>query len=260
MLTGKTVLAHGGSVAWNEYRRRWIMIAVEMMGSSFLGEVWYAEADTPLGPWVYARKIVTHDDYSFYNPKHHPMFDQEGGRVIYFEGTYTTTFSGNKDPTPRYDYNQVMYQLDLSDERLALPVPIYAVRQNVSSARLVTGSRLSEDARPREIAFFAPDRPGLAAVPVIEKRDEKTGEWLLTVKVDWSWRRVDGRKWPVSASVRYSRRCRETAGRDSSALRFRKLAGRGVYYSPIAEPRTGFQRSDRPVGLVWRNPSRLVIW
>ena len=111
------------------------MIAVEAMGSSLLGEVWYAEADTPLGPWVYARKVVTHDDYSFYNPKHHAMFDQEGGKIIYFEGTYTTTFSGSKDPTPRYDYNQIMYQLDLSDPRLALPVPIYVVHEQDSAVR-----------------------------------------------------------------------------------------------------------------------------
>ncbi|MBU6411264.1 MAG: hypothetical protein KGR98_12840, partial [Verrucomicrobia bacterium] len=26
-----------------------------------------------------------------------------------------STFSGNKHPTPRYDYNQIMYRLDLSD-------------------------------------------------------------------------------------------------------------------------------------------------
>ena len=38
--------------------------------------------------------------YSFYNPKQHPMFDKDGGRIIFFEGTYTTTFSGNHDPTP----------------------------------------------------------------------------------------------------------------------------------------------------------------
>ena len=124
--SGKVVVAHGGSVYWNAYRGRWVMITVESYGStSLLGEVWYAEADTPLGPWVYARKIVTHDKYSFYNPKQHPMFDKDGGRIIFFEGTYTTTFSGNPDPTPRYDYNQVMYQLDLSDPRLALPVAIY---------------------------------------------------------------------------------------------------------------------------------------
>jgi hypothetical protein len=49
------------------------------------------------------------------------MFDKEGGRAIYFEGTYASTFSGNTHPTPRYDYNQIMYKLDLADPRLGLP-------------------------------------------------------------------------------------------------------------------------------------------
>ncbi|MHC4332150.1 MAG: hypothetical protein ACYSWW_29005, partial [Planctomycetota bacterium] len=91
------------------------MITVQQFGnSSALGEVWYAEADTPVGPWAYARKIVTHNKYTFYNPMQHPYFDQDGGRVIYFEGTYAHTFSGSaKNPTPRYDYNQIMYRLNL---------------------------------------------------------------------------------------------------------------------------------------------------
>src|SRR5262249_4577355 len=105
--TGKPVSAHSGSGYWNAYRQRWGLIAVQSCGTSVLGEVWYAEADTPLGPWVYARKIVTHDRYSFYNPKQHPQFDQENGRTIFFEGTYTNMFSGNPEPTPRYDYNQI---------------------------------------------------------------------------------------------------------------------------------------------------------
>jgi hypothetical protein len=117
--TNRDVLAHAGSVYWNHYRQRYIMIAHQSFGeSSFLGEVWYAEAPSPLGPWGRAVKIVTHDKYSFYNPKQHPYFDSDGGRVIYFEGTYTHTFSGNEHPTPRYDYNQIMYRLDLTDERL----------------------------------------------------------------------------------------------------------------------------------------------
>lgn len=112
--SGKQVLIHGGSVNWNAYRQRWILIAVELYGSSsLLGEVWYAESEQLTGPWRTAHKIVTHDKYSFYNPKQHPMFDQQGGRIIYFEGTYTHTFSGNPDQTPRYDYNQLMYRLDL---------------------------------------------------------------------------------------------------------------------------------------------------
>jgi hypothetical protein len=116
--SGKSVLAHAGSVYWNEYRQRFVMIVCEQFGSSFLGETWYAEAETPLGPWHKAVKIVTHDKYSFYNPKQHPYFDQDGGRIIYFEGTYTHTFSGNEHKTPRYDYNQIMYRLDLADQRL----------------------------------------------------------------------------------------------------------------------------------------------
>lgn len=121
----RRVLAHSGTVSWNEYRQRWIMIAVEMFGkNSMLGDVWYAEAKAPEGPWPVAHKIVSHDEYSFYNPKHHAYFDADGGRTIYFEGTYTTTFSGNKYPTARYDYNQVMYKLDLSrvsDQLLSSP-------------------------------------------------------------------------------------------------------------------------------------------
>lgn len=116
--SGKRIQMHGGSVFWNEYRKRWVMIAVEIFGSSVLGEVWYAEAKELTGPWSKTRKIVTHDNYSFYNPVHHPFFDQEKGKIIYFEGTYTAEFSGNKNPTPRYDYNQVMYRLDLGDNRL----------------------------------------------------------------------------------------------------------------------------------------------
>jgi hypothetical protein len=122
--TGEAVNAHGGSVYWNEFRRRWIMITVQSFGKpSFLGEVWYAEADTPVGPWVHARKVVTHDKMSFYNPKQHPMFDKDGGRTIFFEGTYVNTFSNNPDETPLYNYNQVMYKLDLTDPRLSLPAP-----------------------------------------------------------------------------------------------------------------------------------------
>ena len=115
---GKTVLLHFGTFCWNEYRKKWVLVGVQSFGTSLLGEVWFAQADSPLGPWRKARKIVTHDKYSFYNPAQHPFFDQEGGRIIYFEGTYAETFSGAPVKTPRYDYNQVMYRLDLADPRL----------------------------------------------------------------------------------------------------------------------------------------------
>ena len=73
--------------------------------SSILFEVWYAEADSPAGPWRKAVKIAAHPGYSFYNPRHHAFLDAQAGRLIYFEGTYTRTFSGNPLATPRYEHN-----------------------------------------------------------------------------------------------------------------------------------------------------------
>jgi hypothetical protein len=120
--TGKQVRVQHGSAAYNAYTKCWVMVFNESFGQSFLGEVWIAAAPSAEGPWRKARKIVTHsrkgEPYTFYNVVQHPEFERDGGRTIYFEGTYVTTYSGNETPTPRYDYNQMMYRLDLGDERL----------------------------------------------------------------------------------------------------------------------------------------------
>lgn len=119
--TGKVVIPHRGSVNWNEYLQRWILIANEVGGSSYLGEVWYAEADEPMGPWTNVRKIASHQNYSFYNVKQHPYY--ASGHYVYFEGTYTRSFSSTAQSTPRYDYNQIMYRLDLSNPQLRATGP-----------------------------------------------------------------------------------------------------------------------------------------
>ena len=105
---------HNGTVRWNEYRRKWVLIACQVMGKpSFLGEIWYSEADEPTGPFARAVRVATHDRQTLYNVNHHAFFDREGGRHIHFEGTYTNEFSGNPSKTPRYNYNQVLFRLDL---------------------------------------------------------------------------------------------------------------------------------------------------
>jgi hypothetical protein len=111
--TSESIEIRRGSVAWNEYRKRWIMIF-----ASKPGEVWYSEAEAPIGPWLKSRRIAVHGQYNFYNPVHHPFFDQEGGKIIYFEGTYTESFSGARAKTPRYDYNQIMYRVRLDQPLL----------------------------------------------------------------------------------------------------------------------------------------------
>jgi hypothetical protein len=128
----KPILLNNASCFWNDYRKKYVMIASEMLGATGLGEVWYSESGRPEGPWIHARKIITHankpgDAHDFYNPTQHPFFDQQGGRVIYLEGSYVNTFSGNSHPTPYYEYNQIMYRLDLSDPRLKLPEGARAV-------------------------------------------------------------------------------------------------------------------------------------
>lgn len=114
--SGAAVEFRRGSVFWNEYRKRWILI-----GWANSGEIWYSECKSPTGPWIDAVKVMEHENYTFYNPTQHPFFDQDGGKTIYFEGTYTAEFSAAREKTPRYNYNQIMYRLDLADPRLKLP-------------------------------------------------------------------------------------------------------------------------------------------
>lgn len=116
------ILLHNGSVRWNAHRRRWVMLAGQLGGdSSFLGEVWYAESEHPSGPFPVATKVLTHNKQTYYNVVHHDFLDREAGRVIHFEGTYTNEFSGNPDKTPRYNYNQILYRLDLDAPGLRQP-------------------------------------------------------------------------------------------------------------------------------------------
>lgn len=240
-VTGKPVRYHGASISWNEYRNRYIMIMSEIFGTSLLGEVWYLEADRPNGPWVYAKKIVTHDNYTFYNPRHHPMFDKEGGRMIYFDGTYTNWLTGHKNFTPRYDYNQIMYKLDLADPRLVLPAAVYGERSGD-----FPGLRLSDRATPdlqraTPIAFYAPDRPMDGTVPVYA--------------VDEALRvGTGGSRHPVFHALPP-----ETQDPPPTTTPLYEYVGAAakerIYSTDPVWVREGYVRTDQPVCLVWKNPA-----
>lgn len=252
--TGKPVTGHAGSVYWNAFRRRWVMIVVEQGGTSLLGEVWYAEADTPLGPWVYARKVVTHDRYSFYNPKQHAMFDKHNGRVIYFEGTYTHTFSGNPDQTPRYDYNQVMYKLDLADPRLVLPVPVYQLVDVPDRFGLIHDLKAASKTRP--IAFFAPDRPGPETQPVYGQSIEGGG---LILYVGEPPRSTDGIK-PAPLFHALTLKTTQVSADTLPLFEYASDDGRKRAYSTDGTwSMTGYRRSKEPICRVWRNPMRMRL-
>jgi hypothetical protein len=117
---GTKIEPHRGSIAWNEGPQRWVTIFGEKGGKpSFLGEIWYAEAESPFGPWGTAVKVLSHRELTFYNPRIHPEMTPPDSPVLLFEGTYTQSFSAATAHTPRYDYNQILYRLDLDDPALA---------------------------------------------------------------------------------------------------------------------------------------------
>lgn len=257
--TGKPIAAHRGTVYWNDYRRRWVMIATETFGTSMLGEVWYAEADTPEGPWAYARKIVTHEKYSFYNPKQHPMFDKQGGRIIFFEGTYVNTFSGNPDQTPRYNYNQVMYKLDLADPRLALPVAVYRLSDDEGPNRFGTASRSGATAPAgflteplqRPVAFFACDRRAQGTVPIYEY----PGEGGPTLRVGPLPERSSRNMLQPLCFVLPA----ETKQAPAATVPLYEFVHQDgtdrVYSTDRSPPLSGYRRAERPICLVWRDPT-----
>ena len=249
--TGEAIATHAGSVYWNAYRHRWITIRCELMGASMLGETWYAEADTPLGPWVYARKIVTHSHYSFYNPKQHPEFDTAGGRVIYFEGTYANTFSGNPDRTPRYDYNQIMYRLDLADPRLILPVPVYRIVDSGGQVRWGTSMAIGSLPTDGELAFFGLDCARADAVPVFAE-ELPNGGVMLRVESPTKKPQL-----PIGTPCFYALPAEMQRRPATCAPLYEYVSDDGPrreYDTDESATKPGFARAAEPLCLVWRNP------
>jgi hypothetical protein len=116
---GETVKPHSGSIAWHPWRQRWVTVFMQAFGKpSAFGELWYAESDAPTGPWGAAVKVLSHDNYTFYNPRLHIESTPAGSPQLSFEGTYTMQFADHPAPTPRHDYNQILYRLDLDDAAL----------------------------------------------------------------------------------------------------------------------------------------------
>lgn len=116
---GGKVTTAAGQMVWNAYRGKYVAIVQQKFGKpSGFGEVWYVESDSPYGPWKDAVKIVTHNNYTFYNPIIHTEGTDPHSPILLFEGTYTSSFADKPVKTPRWDYTQVLYRLDLDDPAL----------------------------------------------------------------------------------------------------------------------------------------------
>ncbi|WP_157947665.1 hypothetical protein [Abditibacterium utsteinense] len=245
--TDAPVDAHGASTYWNPYRKRWVQILSQAGGTSYLGEVWFAEADTPTGPWVYCRKIITHDKYTFYNPIQHPNFAEDGGRLIYLEGTYTNTYSGVSERTPRYDYNQIMYRLALDDPRLSLPVPVYRFKNQASYSLRDAVASGTKWKNIEAIPFFA--------VPPSAKSDGFVAIYAAGTKLQTEAKAgVKPLFYALPATV-----SKDSKVSPGVLPLFEYTQGNKRWYSVDAnEKGAGVIRSESPLCRVWRNPSRVM--
>jgi hypothetical protein len=238
------------SKSYSRYRGRFLQLVLELFGqSSLLGEIWYSEADTPMGPWAYATKIVSHDDYSFYNPRHHPFFDRNDGKTIFFEATYTRAFSGAATATPRYDYNQIMYRLRLDDSRLVLPVPIYdfSLAAGVLPGAFSDRRGIRPDMAPLAPAFFAPDRFTEGLVPVRWSAPSCAAARLTT---------TGGIGAPLFYAIAADASVRPGAA--VPLYEYRKPDGTAYAYSADgALALSGLSRESNPIVYVWPSPLRV---
>ena len=121
--TGATLTLSGGDIQWSDHRQRWVYIS--QRNDDWEGEVWYAEAATLVGPYDRAVKVISHDDdddtcehdlgsYTFYNVVQLPFAAE--GSAIYVSGTFdaaTDMENSARANVPRYDYNNILYRLDL---------------------------------------------------------------------------------------------------------------------------------------------------
>ncbi|MES2741870.1 MAG: hypothetical protein V4754_13090 [Pseudomonadota bacterium] len=237
------------SLSWNAYRGRFVMIGQHKFGSpSTFGEIWYAEGDTPMGPWVDARKIVSHNNYTFYNPYTHPYLSPDNGKTVYFEATYTSAFSTAPAITPLYNYNQMMYRLNLDDAQLTLPVPIYD-QGGATADRFGAKQSVAPGSAPLAAPFLALDRAATGTTPVgwsapacDASRRLISGAGVLDPLF---FAAPSGPAAPVKSRV--------------ALYEYNHADGRRLYTVDPAQAPAGFVRAAAPLVWVWSNPVQVKL-
>lgn len=190
------------------------------------------------------------------------MLDEQGGRRIYFEGTYSTFFTGNDAPTPRYDYNQIMYALDLDDPRVVLPVAVY-VRNAEGQQTFSVGSPTHD----RSIAFMAFDRPSNDTVAVVWRKNERGQLQLVVRPAPMSTQESKAATPPHPGPLPRGEREEDVAfyalqadakspPKTTTALYewTHKVNGRHYYAVDGVSAPDDYERAEKPLCLVWHYP------
>jgi hypothetical protein len=171
--------------------------------------------------------------------------------LIYFEGTYTAAFSGAKQKTPRYDYNQIMYRLVLDDARLNLPVAVYRIKTRDGSEQYATREGVEREhswERIESIAFFAlpPDRGRGGAIPFFARRQD--GAFVLRDNP------AGGGEHPVFFALPAS----DTEPATTALYEYRDTQNGRLYSTNPDLADETWQRSAEPLCRVWKNPMAVL--
>ena len=139
--SGHTLGVGIGTVNYNEALGQYLLIT-EYSSTDRRGAIFAGVSSSLTGPWTYVTPVLSHDvtGASCYNPLHMPWMDEEGGRFIYVACSYTAMWSDKNNPNsqwytcltgvdsyqncatpvPRYEYNNMVYRLDVTLLKSAL--------------------------------------------------------------------------------------------------------------------------------------------
>ena len=240
--TGASMSPAAPSITWNAYRHRFVMVANQQYA---LGDVIYAEADTPMGPWVDARKIITHPGYTFYNPYMHPYLSPDNGHTMYLEGSYTMTFSSATVATPFYNYNQIMYRLNADDPALIMPVAIYDLGSSLPG-HFVSKTGLPANSGPVAAVFRAPDRQASGTLPFGFTGNSCSSGQRLALGA------------AVARPMFYALPASGTHPVNTVPL-YEFVNNAGQYAYALASSLSGYTRSANPVAYVWTSPIQVKL-
>jgi hypothetical protein len=111
-----------------------------------------------------------------------------------------------------------------------------------------------------EIAFFAPDQPGLASVPVRESRDGNGDQKLIAGSEAANSESTRGAvgSGPTLFYVVPAKADKPPPG-TVLLYEFRQRSGPSGYYSVAEAPRPGYERAQEPIGRVWKNPGLAMV-
>ena len=136
------------------------------------------------------------------------------------------------------------------------PVPIYAVQEVfIDPARGWTEPGRGRTVAGDRVLCSRSTRTGSGSDHRAQGRKHRTV--ALDLEVDWSRRRVDGRKWAVPLLHVIPADAGKPPAGTVPLFAFRQQAGPELYTSPIENPRAGFQRSDE-TKLAWSGETRAV--